>query len=127
VSRQTALGRVLGLGSAKEGTDHFYSQRISALAVAGLGLWFVVALGGLIADGFVYRDVAAWLASPLRATALVALLVALSYHSSLGVQVVIEDYLHGAAKVVALIAQRFVHFGAALAGSIAVLRAAFGS
>lgn len=127
MSRQSPLGRVLGLGSAKEGTDHFYSQRISALAVAGLGLWFVLALAGLISEGLVYRDVTAWLSSPLRATALVGLLLALSYHSSLGVQVVIEDYLHGAAKAVALIAQRFVHFGAALAGSIAVLRIAFGS
>lgn len=127
MSRRTPLGRVLGLGSAKEGTDHFWSQRISALAVAGLGVWFATALGSLMADGMVYRDVLAWIESPLRASALVAFVVALSYHSSLGVQVVIEDYVHGATKVVALIAQRFLHIGAALAGSIAILRVAFGS
>jgi len=127
MSRRTPLGKVLGLGSAKEGTDHFWSQRISAVAVAGLGLWFSLALGSLMADGMVYRDVIAWMSSPLRASALVAFVVALSYHSTLGVQVVIEDYVHGATKVVALVAQRFLHIGAALAGSIAILRVAFGS
>ena len=127
MSRRTPLGRVLGLGSAKEGTDHFWSQRVSALAVAGLGVWFALALGSLMADGMIYRDVLAWVGSPLRASALVAFVVALSYHSSLGVQVVIEDYVHGSIKVVALIAQRFLHIGAALAGSIAILRVAFGS
>ena len=127
MSRRTPLGRVLGLGSAKEGTDHFWSQRVSAMAVAGLGIWFVFALVGLIADGMVYRDVTAWVASPLRSAALIALIGALAYHSSLGVQVVIEDYVHGPLKVVSLIGQRFLHFGAALTGCLAVLRVAFGS
>ncbi len=127
MSRRTPLGRVLGLGSAKEGTDHFWSQRVSALAVAGLGIWFVIAMTGLMADGMLYRDVTAWLASPLRSAALVAFIAALAYHSSLGVQVVIEDYIHGPLKVVLHIGQRFLHFGAALAGCLAVLRVAFGS
>ena len=122
MSRETPLGRVLGLGSAKEGTDHFWAQRVSAVAVAGLGLWFVLALGHLIAGGALYRDVVAWLASPVRAAALLAFIVALAYHSMLGVQVVIEDYVHGPTKVVALVLQRFVHIGAALAASLAVLR-----
>lgn len=125
--RGTPLGRVLGLGSAKDGTHHFWAQRVSAVAVAGLGVWFVFALGTLIADGALYRDVHAWLASPLRAAAAIGFLVALAYHSSLGVQVVIEDYVHGPTKVVALVLQRFVHIGAALAGSIAVLRVTLGS
>lgn len=127
MSRETPLGRVLGLGSAKEGTDHFWAQRVSAVAVAGLGLWFVFALGGLIADGALYRDVSAWLASPLRAAAMLAFIVSLAYHSMLGIQVVIEDYVHGPAKVVALILQRFVHIGAALAACVAVLRITLGS
>ncbi|MEO1576605.1 MAG: succinate dehydrogenase, hydrophobic membrane anchor protein [Pseudomonadota bacterium] len=126
MSRETPLGRVLGLGSAKEGTDHFWAQRVSAVAVAGLGVWFALALGSLIADGALYRDVSAWLASPLRAAAALAFIVSLAYHSTLGVQVVIEDYVHGSAKVVALILQRFVHIGAALAACVAVLRIAVG-
>ncbi|MEM6640772.1 MAG: succinate dehydrogenase, hydrophobic membrane anchor protein [Pseudomonadota bacterium] len=127
MSRETPLGRVLGLGSAKDGTEHFWAQRVSSVAVAGLGLWFVIALGMLVAQGAAYTDVLEWLASPLRAAAMLAFIVTLAYHSTLGVQVVIEDYVHGAPKVVALILQRFVHIGAALAACVAVLRIMLGA
>lgn len=124
MSRETPLGRVLGLGSAKEGTDHFWVQRVTAVAVAGLGLWFAFALGGMMADGALYRDVSAWIASPINAAALLAFVVALAWHSMLGVQVVIEDYVHGGLKVAALILQKFLHIGAALAACVAILRVA---
>jgi succinate dehydrogenase / fumarate reductase membrane anchor subunit len=124
MSRVTPLGRVLGLGSAKEGTDHFWVQRVTAVAVAVLGVWFALSLGGMIADGVLYRDVVAWIASPVRAAALIAFVVALAWHSMLGVQVVIEDYVHGGLKVAALILQKFVHIGAALAACVAILRVA---
>lgn len=124
MSRETPLGRVLGLGSAKEGTDHFWVQRVTAVAVAVLGLWFALSLGGMIADGVLYRDVIAWIASPVRAAALIAFVVSLAWHSMLGVQVVIEDYVHGGLKVASLILQKFVHIGAALAACVAILRVA---
>ncbi|MFK7887023.1 MAG: succinate dehydrogenase, hydrophobic membrane anchor protein [Gammaproteobacteria bacterium] len=124
MSRRTPLSRVLGLGSAKEGTDHFWVQRVTAVAVAILGTWFAFSLGGMMADGVLYRDVIAWMASPVRAAALLAFVVSLAWHSMLGVQTVIEDYLHGGTKVVLLILQKFVHIGAALAACVAILRVA---
>ena len=128
MSRKTPLGEVLGLGSAKEGTDHFWSQRVSAVAVAVLGLWFVGALLGLIAGGMNYAHVVAWVTSPWRAAAMITLVIVVAYHSTLGIQVIIEDYVHtGWLKVTALVGQRFAHFVLALAGSLAVLRIAVSS
>lgn len=128
MSRKTPLGRVLGLGSAKEGTDHFWGQRVSAVAVAVLGVWFVVSVLGLSAGGMGYAQVVGWLSAPWAAAAMITLLIAVAYHSMLGIQVIIEDYVHtGWLKVTALVGQRFAHFILALAGSLAVLRIAVSS
>src|ERR1700745_1563582 len=87
------LGRAVGLGSAKEGVEHWWLQRITAVALVPLSLWFVIAiirLGGADVDSV--RD---WVGNPLPAILLVLLLFATFYHASLGLQVVIEDYVHG--------------------------------
>src|ERR1700739_1025545 len=89
------LGRAIGLGSAKEGVEHWWRQRVSALALVPLTLWFVVAVIGLVGpDNAVFI---AWVRNPMVALFLVLLLVATFYHAALGLQVVIEDYVHGEA------------------------------
>lgn len=123
-SLRSPLGRVLGSGSAKEGTEHFFSQRVSAVGIALLGLWLLAALPGLEPG----RDaLLAWVAAPQNSIGLVLLSLALAWHSSLGVQVVIEDYVHGAfLKVTSLIISKFAHLVAAAAAVFAILKIAFG-
>ncbi|MBT8145005.1 MAG: succinate dehydrogenase, hydrophobic membrane anchor protein [Gammaproteobacteria bacterium] len=128
MSRRTALGHVLGLGSAKDGTGHWWAQRVSAVAMVPLGLWFLFSVALLIGRGTVdYLSVIDWIASPVNAVALILLIATMCYHSALGVQVVIEDYVHGGTKVVSLVLQKFAHAVLAAAGIFAVLRIALGS
>ncbi len=92
MSLRSPLGQVRGLGSAKEGVSHWWAQRLTALALIPLCLWFVasvVALAG--ADHAAVRD---WVDSPVVAGLLILLIVATFYHAFLGLQVVIEDYVH---------------------------------
>ncbi len=108
MSLRTPLGRVLGLGSAKDGTDHFISQRISAIALALLGLWFLYSM--LTIESLSYLDVLRFVASPINAVLLSLLSITVCYHAWLGVQVVIEDYVHSPGlKIISLIASRFAH------------------
>ena len=121
MSLRTPLGRVLGLGSAKDGTEHWWAQRVSAAALVLLGLWFAVALTGLpLAD---HAAVVGFIGAPLNAVLLILLAATLAYHSFLGVQVVIEDYVHAhGAKVVLLTLSRFAHILLAVASVYAILR-----
>jgi succinate dehydrogenase / fumarate reductase membrane anchor subunit len=119
MSLQTPLGKFLGYGSAKEGTGHWLAQRVSAVALVPLTLWFALAL--LSMDAFDHATVVAWIASPLNAILLILLVLAGLYHSMLGVQVVVEDYVHGGTKVVTLIVLQLAHFALAVAGIYAVI------
>jgi succinate dehydrogenase / fumarate reductase membrane anchor subunit len=126
MSLRSPLGRVLGSGSAREGTDHWWMQRVSAVALALLGSWFVVSVIGL--PDFSQASVRGWIAEPWNALFLSLLGVALAYHSSLGLQVVIEDYVHAPfLKVASLVASKFAHIVIAVAATFAVLKIAFGS
>ncbi|MEE4161259.1 MAG: succinate dehydrogenase, hydrophobic membrane anchor protein [Woeseiaceae bacterium] len=121
MSLRSPLGRVLGLGSAKEGTEHWWSQRISAAALVLLGLWFAVSVARL--DAGAYADVIAFIAMPLNSVLLILLAATMAYHSWLGVQVVIEDYIHApTAKIVLLTLSRFLHVLVAVASIYAILR-----
>ena len=121
MSLKTPLGRVLGLGTARDGTDHFVSQRLSAMGLALLGTWFVVSM--FLMPGMTYLDVIRFIEKPMNAVLLTLLSFTLAYHSSLGVQVVIEDYVHSAAaKQAALVASRFAHVVVGVAAAYAVLR-----
>src|SRR5271169_2693566 len=102
---RSPLGRALGLGSAKEGVEHWWMQRVTAVALVPLTLWFVIALiAHLGAD---HAAVVAWLRSPLTAVAMILAVVATFVHMALGLQVVIEDYVHHeAAKIVSLMLVR---------------------
>ena len=91
-SLQTDLGRVRGMGSAKEGVHHWWMQRLTAIALIPLILWFVASVAGLAGAG--HAETAAWLSQPLVAIAVILLVVATLYHAALGIQVVVEDYIH---------------------------------
>ena len=89
---RTPLARAMGLGSAKEGVQHWWAQRVSAVALVLLGLWFVASLIALA--GADHLRVVAWLHGPLAAVLTILMLAAVFYHTALGLQVVIEDYVH---------------------------------
>ncbi len=122
---RSPLGRAIGLGSAKEGVQHWWAQRVSAVALIVLGLWFVASLISLA--GADRAAVVAWLHHPLPAILTVLLLIAVFYHAALGLQVVIEDYVHSEwLKLSTLVAMRLISIALAVAGIFAVLRIAFG-
>ena len=92
MSLRSPLARVRGLGTAKEGVGHWWAQRLTALALVPLSLWFVASMAWLA--GADHAMVVDWVDSPLVASLLILLLVATLYHAYLGLQVVIEDYVH---------------------------------
>ncbi|HEX3974504.1 MAG TPA: succinate dehydrogenase, hydrophobic membrane anchor protein [Stellaceae bacterium] len=121
---QSPLGRVMGLGSAKEGVAHWWAQRLTAVALIPLLIWFVIEIISL--TGAPRADVVAWLHSPFVAITMVLLLIATFYHMALGIQVVVEDYVHSEwSKITLLMLNKFVAFALAAAGIFAVLRIAF--
>ena len=120
---RSPTARALGLGSAKEGVGHWWVQRVTAIALVPLTIWFVASI--LAIAGSDHATVIAWLGAPSSLVCMILLLIALFYHLALGLQVVIEDYIHSGAKIWALLATRFVCFALAVAGIIATLRIAF--
>jgi len=126
MSLTTPLNRVLGLGSAKSGVEHWWAQRLTAVALAPLGLWFAWALASF--ESLSYAAVTAWMRAPLTGVLLLLTVATVVYHSYLGIQVVVEDYVHAnGAKVVILVSSAFGHFFLLTAAVFAVLRVAFGA
>jgi len=126
MSLQSPLGRVLGLGSAKDGTGHWWAQRVSAVALIPLTLWFMFSLLSLPALD--YATVRVWLSFPMSGFLALLSVAVLTYHSYLGTTEVIEDYVHSAGmKVLSLMLLRFAHVLAGGAGTFAIMRVAFGS
>jgi succinate dehydrogenase membrane anchor subunit len=121
---RSPLGRAMGLGSAKEGAEHWWMARVSAVALIPLTLWFVASI--IAHTGSDYVTFIVWLRMPLVSILMVLLLIALFYHTTLGLQVVIEDYVHSEAKFGALIAVRLGCVALAVAGILATMRIAFG-
>ena len=120
------LARARGLGSAKSGTHHWWMQRLTAVALVPLSLWFVASLVVLATAD--YATVIAWLHSPLVAILCCALIVAIFYHGQLGLQVVVEDYVHTEwLKLTSIVVAKFVSLLMAGASIFAVLSIAFGS
>lgn len=126
MSMRTPLKNVRQLGSAKEGADHFWKQRVTAVANVFLGLFLVWLIASLI--GADYGTVKARISNPVVALALIALLVSGSIHMRLGMQTIIEDYVHGeGAKVVLVMLNTFFAATIALTGIFAVLKISFGA
>jgi succinate dehydrogenase / fumarate reductase membrane anchor subunit len=123
---RSPLGRVLGLGSAQEGAAHWWSQRITSVALALLTSWFLVSI--LMLGSFEYDAIVPWMATPVHATLLALMVATIAYHSYLGVQVVIEDYVpQKGRKIILMLLANFFHVVVAALGIFAVLRIAFGA
>jgi len=123
MSLRSDLGRVRGLGSAKEGAAHWWAQRVTAVALVPLALWLVASLAALAG-----ADVAAvrgWIAQPFTAVLLVLLIGVTFHHAQLGLQVVIEDYVHAeCAKIAGIVLVKFAAVALAAAGVFSVLKIA---
>jgi len=126
MSLMTPLNRVLGLGTAKGAGEHWWLQRMTAVALLPLGLWLAYQL--LTLGSFSYASVVAWVREPATSILLILLVVAVGYHSVLGVQVVIEDYVTGkGTRAATLMASTLAHVGLTIAAVFAVLKIALGS
>ena len=123
MSKGTAIGRVRGLGSAKEGVTHWWMQRVTAGGNILLMLWFFISVARL--PGYGHGDVTKWLATPWTAIPLVLLVLSVFYHFRLGLQVVIEDYQHDASRVAGIILLNLFTIGAGATAIFAILKLAF--
>lgn len=120
---RSSLGRVRYLGSAKKGTEHWVSQRVTSIALLPLTVWFVISMVALA--GASYVETVLWLAHPLNAVLMIALLGLTFHHTASGLQVVVEDYLRPERwKIAAILAIRGLCWIGFLATAFAVLRVA---
>ncbi len=120
MSLRTPLGTVLGRGAAGEGVGHWWVQRVTAVALIPLTASFVISLLGRSLQS--HEEMSAWLSQPWTAVIAILLVLTLAWHSKLGVQVVIEDYVHDkGAKTLLLVSSIFVHVAAAAVGVFAIL------
>ncbi len=125
MNRRSQLGRVRGLGAAKSGVTHWWAQRLTALALVPLAVWFVASIAAL--TGADHGAISAWAGSPLVAGLLILTIIATFYHGYLGVQVVIEDYVHHeGVKLAGLLAVQALCILLGLTGALSVLSLLFG-
>ena len=121
---RTPLKKVKGLGSAKEGTGHFWTQRLTALALVPLVLWLAFSVASL--PGMDYVAIREWLSQPFNAIVMILFLIAGFHHARLGLQVVIEDYISShVTRTAAIIAVTFIAAALGVTGVFSVLRIAF--
>ena len=122
-SMRDPLATARGLGSAKDGVNHWWMQRITAIALLLLSPWFIYFAVGLM--GADQLSVRAAIAQPLNATLLVSFMIAMLWHARLGLQVVVEDYIHGWQELTLQLIIKFVYAIAAIAAIIAIGRIVF--
>ena len=125
MSLRSPLGRVLGLGSAKDGTGHWWMQRVSAVGLVPLTLWFLISL--LFLPSWDYDTLHTWASVPLSGFLSALLVAVLAYHAYLGTIVIVEDYVTSiATKVLTLMLLRFAYVLVGGGCIFAILRIAFG-
>ncbi len=125
MNRRSQLGRVRGLGAAKSGVSHWWAQRLTALALVPLAIWFVASIAAL--TGADHGAISAWAGSPLVAGLLILTIIATFYHGYLGFQVVVEDYVHHeGAKLAGLLVVKALCILLGLTGVLSVLSLLFG-
>lgn len=125
---RSPLGRAIGLGSAREGVQHWWVQRLTAVALVPLAVWFVIAVLELAATGADRVALVAWVRHPVPAAVWILLLIAVFYHAALGLQVVVEDYVGNRAARFALLI--LIRLGAVLLcvlGIVAVVKMLLGA
>jgi succinate dehydrogenase / fumarate reductase, membrane anchor subunit len=122
---QTPLSKVKGLGSAKDGTSHFWHQRLTALLLIPLVLWLGFSLAALPGQ---YGTLVGWLQQTPVATLLILSIFTIFYHAQLGIQIVIEDYVSNhATRTICIILNSFVCLVAGITGIVSVLKITFGA
>jgi succinate dehydrogenase membrane anchor subunit len=120
---RTPLAKARGLGSAKAGFHHWWLQRVTAVALIPLTVWF--GFGIAVLPGAGYSDVVAWIGAPLNTVLLISLIIATCYHAALGLQVVVEDYVHTEwVKIATIMAMNLFFILISLAALYAALRIA---
>jgi succinate dehydrogenase / fumarate reductase membrane anchor subunit len=125
MSLASPLARVRGLGSARSGTQHWWQQRLTAVALVPLGLWFIIAIMGI--DAADHSAVVRWLREPVTVVLLILLVASLLHHAQLGIQVVIEDYVEPEwQKIACIVMVKFLALFAGLAAIIALLFVSLG-
>jgi succinate dehydrogenase / fumarate reductase membrane anchor subunit len=125
---RSPLGRAIGLGSAKEGVEHWWAERLTALALVPLTIWFVISVVELAGAGADRAAFIAWVRHPVSAAVWVLLLIATFHHSALGLQVVIEDYVENEpARFVLLILNRLGNLLLAILGIVAIVKMTLGA
>ena len=120
----TSIGRVRGLGSAKAGPHHWLLQRFTAVGNLLLVLWLAASL--VLLPSLAYGSVVEWLARPGPATALALLVISTFWHARLGLQVLIEDYVHGANRFALIVLLNLAACGGAAFGLLCIVRLALG-
>lgn len=122
---RTPLAQARGLGAARDGIHHWWTQRLTALALIPLSLWLGASIITITrAD---YPTAVEWVQSPVVAVLLLLFIAVAFYHAQLGMQVVLEDYVHGGwAKVATIILSKFLMIALAFVAGFAVLRVALG-
>jgi succinate dehydrogenase / fumarate reductase membrane anchor subunit len=124
-SMRTTLGRVRHLGSAKEGTHHWWAQRVTALALIPLVIWFVIQV--IRFSGADHAAAIDWIGTPFNSLMMIALIISVFHHAQLGLQVVIEDYVHSeVSKLAGLLVVKGACFLLAVYAIISVIRIALG-
>lgn len=122
---RTPLKNVRGLGASKSGTEHFVHQRLTATALVVLGIWFLVFVLGLVGADYVTATAA--VARPWNAILLAGFLLAMFWHAQLGLQVILEDYIHNSLLALALqVTVKFIAVLGAIVSVFAVARIALG-
>ena len=122
---RSPLGRARGLGSAKDGTHHWWAQRVTAVALVPLSIWLVYSIVHVATGG--YDGYLSWIESPTNATAMVLLIAVSFHHAQLGVQVVVEDYIPGhAMRIATNLIVKFLCYGLAALSIVSILIVAFG-
>ena len=125
IDRRTPLARARGLGSAKDGVGHWWAQRLTAIALIPLVVWFAISL--IMLSGADYTVVRAWIGSPLVMMLLGLTIVVGLHHAQLGMQVVIEDYVGGDGwKLALIVIVKFIAVLFGLGAIVAILRIGFG-
>jgi succinate dehydrogenase / fumarate reductase, membrane anchor subunit len=124
-SLRSPLGAVSGLGSAKGGAHHWWMQRLTSIALVPLTVWFTVSILSL--PSLDHVTVVSWMAQSWTSLLLILLVLVATYHSQLGVRVVVEDYVHNSGmRTLTLVILTFAHTLLAVAGVFAILKVAFG-
>ena len=124
MSLGTTLNRTLGLISGKGGVEHWWAQRLTAIALIPLGLWLVFSFARL--SSFDYLTVTGWARSPINSVLLILTVITISYHSQLGLKVIIEDYIHAAfLKKASLVFSNFLHVGLIAVGIYSITKVTF--